>query len=68
MRDGPERCLDLAAECRELAESSLSVDARQRWLKLADTWLSLHAQVVELAELEKRDLHLGPDDDTGSWH
>lgn len=70
MRDGPEHYLDLAAECRELAETSLSDDARQRWLRLAETWLSVHDQVIELAELERRDFHLRPQDDRdeGSWH
>ncbi len=69
MRDGPDRYLDLAAECRELAETSLSADARRRWLTLADTWVSLHSQVVELALLEKRDVQrFGLPDDGEAIH
>ena len=76
MPDGPGRYLDLAEECRELAESSLSDDVRRRWLTLADTWLSIHDQVIALAHLEKRDAQLsgepgpqsGDKDDSESWH
>lgn len=76
MPDGPGRYIDLAEECRELAESSLSEDARQRWLTLADTWLSIHDQVIALAHLEIRDAQISGEPDAPSadngegevWH
>jgi hypothetical protein len=46
MKDGIEKYLRNARECRDRAKTSLLASEREKWLKLAEDWEELAGQVA----------------------